>query len=88
MGHVDGEVLVEPEAVYVTVSLRDARKVEALLTARGVDYTVQAEEVGRTFLFGTPRHGAVFYASAAQAAYCREVLAQGGFRHGRIPRQT
>ena len=85
MGHVDGDALVKPEAVYITLSLREARKVEALLTSRSVDYTVQAEEVGRTFLLGTRRHGAVFYVSATQAAYCREVLEQGGFRHGRIP---
>lgn len=87
MGHVDGEALVEPEAVYVTVSLREARKVEALLTARGLDYTVQAEEVGRTLFLGSPRHGAVFYVSAAQAAYCLSVLEQAGFRRGRIPHE-
>jgi hypothetical protein len=56
--------------------------VEALLDARGINYVVQVEELGRTTLFGTMRHAAGFYVSAGQASYCREVLAEAGLTHG------
>lgn len=74
MAHIDAEMLTKPEAVALARTLRQARTIEQLLTDAGVDYAVEVEEYGRSFLFGTPRHGAVFYVSSTQAAYCRTRL--------------
>lgn len=74
MAHIDAGIITDPEAVALARTLRQAQSIEALLTEAGVDYVVQVEEYGRSFLFGTVRHGAVFYVWAAQAAYCRRRL--------------
>jgi hypothetical protein len=78
MARVEPDALREPEQVCTASSIREARRIEELLTSRGVDYGVQVEEIGRSILFGTPRHGAAFYVAAAQADYCRSVLAEDG----------
>jgi len=70
--------------VYLATSLGEARRVESLLTARGVDYATEVEALDRTTLFGSIRHAAAFYVSASQAEYCRHVLAQGGFPDGLV----
>ena len=82
MAHVELEDLEDPERVFIARTLRQARRVETLLTGAGVDYTVQVEPYGRSLLFGTIRHGAAFYVAAAQAAHCRKRLAEAGFGRG------
>jgi len=82
MARIEADALPDPEQVYLAASLGEARKVEALLTARGVDYATQVETLGRSTLFGSLRHGAGFYVNAGQAAYCREALALGGLADG------
>ena len=68
--------------MYLATSLGEARRVEALLTARGVDYATEVEALDRTTLFGSIRHAAAFYVHASQAEYCRHTLAQAGFTDG------
>jgi hypothetical protein len=82
VAHVEPEDLRDPERIFIARTLRQARQVEELLTQAGVDYVVQVEPYGRSFLFGTIRHGAAFYLAAAQAAYCRERLIVAGFGKG------
>jgi hypothetical protein len=82
MGRIEAEGLRDPEQIYLASSLGAARKVEGVLDARGVDYVVQVEELGRSTLFGTMRHAAGFYVTAGQASYCRVVLAEAGLIHG------
>lgn len=73
MARIELEAMDEAERVYVAVSLAEARRVEDLLTIKGVNYAVEVETFSTT-LFGTPRHGAVFYVAIGQAAYCRSQL--------------
>jgi hypothetical protein len=75
--------VADPEQVYLAASLREARDVEALLTSSGVNYATQVEVLGRSSLFGSLRHAAGFYVSAAQAEYCRIAL-EAGFSSGII----
>ena len=82
MARVEDDALQEPVGVYLAASLREAKQVEALLTTRGVQYAVQVESLGRSTLFGSVRHGAMFYVSAGQGAYCRTLLVESGFRRG------
>src|SRR5690606_29485979 len=56
MALVDPEALRDPTSVALAATLRLAQRIEALLTEAGVDYVVQVEMYGRSFLFGTPRH--------------------------------
>ena len=82
MPRIEPDALPDPEQVYVAASLAEARRVDVLLTERGVDYATQVEVLGRTSLFGSLRHAACFYVGAGQAKYCRGALAQAGFSRG------
>jgi hypothetical protein len=82
VAHVEPEELRDQERIFIARTLRQAQRVEALLTEAGVDYAVQVEPYGRSFLFGTIRHGAAFYVAAAQAAHCRERLIAAGYGKG------
>jgi hypothetical protein len=81
-GLIHHDDLRDAEKIYLAASLREAREVEAVLTGHGVEYAVDVEELGRTTLFGSIRHGAGFYVSRAQAMSCRSLLAQAGLHHG------
>ena len=84
MADVETEDLQDRERIFIARTVRQARKVEALLTEAGVDYDVQVEPYGRSLLFGTIRHGAAFYVAGAHAADCRERLLRAGFEKGVI----
>jgi hypothetical protein len=83
MARVDPDELAHHELtlVFLTVSLAEARRAEQVLSARGVDYVVTVEACGTTF-FGSPRHGAGFHVTTAQAEYCRLALLAAGFEVG------
>lgn len=85
MARIDSEQLSEPERVFVAWSLGKARQAEELLGNFGVDYAVEVEPVGRSFLFRTERYGAVFYVASGQAPYCRTQLSAAGLGQGVVP---
>ena len=84
MARVEAEALRDPVDIFLASSVGLARVVEALLTARGINYVVQVELLGRTTLFGSQRHAAAFYVSADQASYCRSLLREADLAHGII----
>ena len=84
MARIEPDALPDPEQVYLAGTLAEARTIEPLLTARGVDYATQVEVLGRTTLLRSLRHGVGFYVTAAQAEYCRHALAEAGFSSGII----
>jgi hypothetical protein len=71
------------QLVFLTLTLREARRVEALLVEWGLSFEVRSEPVGRT-IFGLARHGACFYVRQADAAACATRLTAAGFGHGVI----
>ena len=85
MARIEPDALQDPEQVYLAATLGEARRVEVLLTSRGVTYATQVETLGRSALFGSLRYGAGFYVNAGQAEYSRNALAQGGFSAGIVP---
>jgi hypothetical protein len=87
MPRIDVEELRDPEQVFIAGTLRLARRAEDSLTNAGVDYGVKVEEYARSFLFGTPRMGAVFYVGAAQAEHCRQRLTDAGLGAGVVEGQ-
>ena len=68
-------------AVFLAATLREARRAEALLTERGVNYVVKAEQFGHSLL-GSPRVGAIFYVQVSQAEYCGSQLVAAGLGLG------
>ena len=89
MARVESETLADRDLieVFIARTLDEARRVEGLLTDRGVDYVVQVELFGRT-LFGSPRYGAMFYVTVGQAQYCRSALAAADFGRGIVEEES
>ena len=83
---------VEPEAlegrdlarVYIAPKLREARRVEQLLTTQGIDYVVSVEPVLRS-LFGSTRNAAVFLVAAEDADVSAGALTEAGLGLGVVP---
>jgi hypothetical protein len=82
MARIESEDLRDPEAIFIAGSLSAARRAEEWLATAGVDYSVEVEQIGRSFLFGSVRMGAAFFVTSSQAAYCRQQLAAAGFGEG------
>ena len=82
MGRLEREAFAaELACVFIAATMREARAAEELLTASGVDYVVDVEEIGTT-LFGSARHGAAFYVAEGQAAYTGSKLVAAGLGLG------
>jgi len=87
MARIEADELRDPELIFISGSLRLARRVEEWLTTAGVDYVVQVEPIGRSILFRTLRMGAAFYVTSGQAAYCRQELTVAGLGRGVVDDQ-
>jgi hypothetical protein len=70
----------DPTLIYIAKKLKEALRLESVLTDAGVDYGVEADEYRGGFIFLTTRVGAFFYVlpDAAQAA--RELMQRNRFR--------
>ena len=51
----------EPQLIYIAKKLKDALRLEDILTAAGVDFGVEADQYQGGFVFRTTRTGAFFY---------------------------
>jgi hypothetical protein len=73
------------ERVFIAGNLKEALKIERLLTEQGIDYAVKIEKFMQTRIFFTSEYsGATFYVLSTQAAFCRKLLAGQGFSYGII----
>jgi hypothetical protein len=70
----------EPVLIYIAKRLRDALKLESLLTEAGVDYGVEADEYRGGIIFTTTRAGAFFYVLPDAEAAALEVMRRGGYK--------
>lgn len=66
--------------LYIAKRLREAQKLEDLLTERGIDYLVEADLYMGGFLFRRALHGAFFYVTEEDDARARHVLEEHGYR--------
>ena len=70
----------EPALIYIAKRLRDALKLEEILTKAGVDYGVEPDRYRGGFVFQTERIGAFFYVPEEAAEAARAVLTDNGYR--------
>jgi hypothetical protein len=70
----------EPVLIYIAKRLRDALKLEGLLTEAGVDYGVEADEYRGGIIFRTVRAGAFFYVLPDSETAALEVMRRGGYK--------
>jgi hypothetical protein len=76
----DGDV-PEPELrpVYVAKKLADAQRLEAVLTAAGINYDVEPDTYQGGVIFRSSRVGAFFYVSDEDRARTEAVMIENGF---------
>jgi hypothetical protein len=69
----------EPVLIYIAKRLRDALRLESLLTAAGVDYGVEADQYSGGVVFRSNRVGAFFYVLPDTREAAHRVLRNHGF---------
>lgn len=69
----------EPELVYIAKRLRDAVKLEELLTGAGVDYGVETDEYHGGMIFRSMRVGAFFYVRPEAREQADALMRQNGY---------
>ena len=78
----DAEYFAEAELdlVYMARRLRDALKLETLLTDAGFEYLVETGTYTAGFLMKRDLTGAFFYVSPADREPVRDLLAKNGYK--------
>ena len=68
------------ELVYIAKRLKDAMRLESILTAAGVDYGVEADNYRGGVVFQSERVGAFFYVRPETVAAASQVMREHGYR--------
>ena len=66
--------------IYIAKKLREALRLEGLLTERGVEYAVEPDTYKGGVIFASERIGAFFYVLPDTVEAARAVMQQHGFR--------
>ena len=67
------------DLVYIAKRLRDALRLEASLTAAGIDFAVEADEYIGGFLFKRKLTGAFFYVTPEAVEAAHRAMTEAGF---------
>jgi hypothetical protein len=70
----------ELSLLYIAKRLRDALRLEEVLTAAGVDYLIETDTYRGGFIFVSERVGAFFYVAPEAVEEIRGLIAAGGFK--------
>jgi hypothetical protein len=70
----------EPVLIYIARKLRDATRLESVLTEAGVDYGVEADEYRGGVVFASTRIGAFFYVLPEAVQAARETMERAGYK--------
>lgn len=66
--------------IYIAKRLKEALRLEDLLTKAGINYLVEPDTYSGGIIFRSQRIGAFFYVAPADESQARETLAREGFR--------
>jgi hypothetical protein len=70
----------DPVLVYIAKRLRDALRLESVLTEAGVDYGVEADHYQGGIIFRSQRVGAFFYVLPDAVPSTHRVMQANGYR--------
>jgi hypothetical protein len=68
------------ELIYIAKRLKDAQRLESILTAAGVDYGVEADRYRGGVIFQTDRVGAFFYVLPGAVEAAHRIMREHGYR--------
>lgn len=70
----------ELDLIYIAKKLKEALRLEGMLTESGVEYAVQTDKYSGGVLFRSERVGAFFYVLPEALEQAHEVMRKNGFR--------
>jgi len=70
----------EMDLIYIAKKLKDALRLESMLTESGVEYAVETDKYSGGVLFRSERVGAFFYVLPEALEQAHEVMRKHGFR--------
>jgi len=70
----------EMDLIYIAKKLKEALRLESMLTESGVDYAVETDKYSGGVLFRSERVGAFFYVLPEALEQAHEVMRKNGFR--------
>jgi hypothetical protein len=70
----------EMDLIYIAKKLKEALRLEAMLTESGVEYAVETDKYSGGVLFRSQRVGAFFYVLPETLEQAHEVMRQQGFK--------
>ncbi len=70
----------ELSLIYVARKLKEALRLEQLLTEAGLDYLVEPDKYSGGIIFRSERVGAFFYVAPANESLTRDTMQRGGFK--------
>jgi hypothetical protein len=68
------------DLIYIAKKLREALRLEGLLTEAGIDYAVEPDKYKGGVIFSAERIGAFFYVLPEAVEVARAVMERHGFR--------
>jgi hypothetical protein len=66
--------------IYIARRLKEALRLEKLLTDSGLDYLVEPDKYSGGLIFRSERVGAFFYITPEQDQAVKDVMVRGGFK--------
>ena len=66
--------------IYIAKQLKDALRLEAVLTEAGLDYLVEPDKYSGGVIFQSERVGAFFYVAPPDEGAAKDTLSRNGFR--------
>ena len=70
----------EMDLIYIAKKLKEALRLESMLTESGVEYAVETDKYRGGVLFRSERVGAFFYVLPESLEQAHEVMRKHGFR--------
>ena len=70
----------EMDLIYIAKKLKEALRLESMLTESGVEYAVETDKYSGGVLFRSERVGAFFYVLPESLQQAHEVMRKHGFR--------
>ncbi len=70
----------EMDLIYIAKNLKEALRLESVLTESGVEYAVEPDKYTGGVIFRTERMGAFFYVLPETVEQAREVMHRHGYR--------
>ena len=66
--------------IYIAKRLKEALRLETLLTDAGLDYLVEPDKYSGGIIFQSERVGAFFYVAPGDAGVAKDTLTRSGFK--------